>query len=98
MASDGGFGPADGVVDEVTIEGGEGDAAPPKAAAQFERSPLKVLQSLESNPLEQAVKCIEYLRSVDRRKATYLKACSPKALDLIAQNGPEFLGVIQAVA
>lgn len=94
--SDGGFGPAVDTVDEVLTEGGEGDAAAPRAP--FERSPLKVLQSLSDNPLEQAVKCIDYLRGIDRRKSTLLKACSPKALDLIAQNGPEFVGIVKAVA
>ena len=96
MSQDSGFGPAEGDVVEVAAVGGEGESPKPKAA--FERSPSKVLRSLDGNPLEQAVKAIEYLRGLDKRKSTYLKLCSPKALELIAQNGPEYATIVQGAA
>lgn len=83
---------------EVTgedLEGGEGDNGAPRAP--HERSPLKVLSSLEGRPLHQAMKAIEYIDAARERERRYLKACTPKALDLIAQNGPEYLSAVQAV-
>lgn len=76
--------------------GGEGDSAPARAA--FERSPLKVLESLAERPLQQAIKAIDYIDSSRERERKILKACSSKALDLIAQNGPEYLTAVQAAA
>lgn len=96
MADDSGFGPAESDVIDASALGGEGDVASPRAP--FERSPAKVLASLSDTPLEQAVKAIEYLRGLDKRKAALLKTCSPQALNLIAQNGPEYLATVQAVA
>jgi hypothetical protein len=84
-----------GFADPVeAVEGGEGDSAAPKAA--FERSPIKVLQSLSTNPLEQAVKAIDYIKASRARERKFLKAVSPAALNLIAQNGPEYLSSVQA--
>jgi hypothetical protein len=94
--NDSGFGPAEDVIDAPEPVGGEGESPAPRAA--FDRSPIKVLRGLSDNPLEQAVKAIEYCRSLDKRKATYLKACSPRALDLIAQNGPEYATIVGTVA
>lgn len=91
---EGGFG--DPVAEETAV-GGEGDAAAPTVAA-FERSPLKVLSSLEEQPFKQAVKAIEYIDSLDERKRKLLRACSPAALNLIAQNGPKYLAVTQAIS
>jgi capsule polysaccharide export protein KpsE/RkpR len=85
-----------GFAEPVVVEGGEGDSADPKAA--FERSPLKVLASLAERPLEQAVKAIDYIKSSRDRERRYLKACSPQALSLIAQNGPEYATSVQAVS
>lgn len=76
---------------------GEGDSAEPKVAA-FERSPAKVLKALESQPLKQAMKAIEYIDASRERQAKYLKACTPKALSLIAENGPEYLAAVQVAA
>lgn len=89
MSEDSGF----AVVD---IEGGEGDSGAPKLA--FERSPVKVLQSLEGRPLQQAIKAIEYIDSARERERKLLKACTPTALNLIAQNGPEYLAATQALS
>lgn len=75
---------------------GEGDVAEPTKA--FERSPLKVLESLSAKPLQQAMKAIEYIDATQERQRKYLKACSPKALSLIAENGPEYLTAVAAAA
>jgi len=79
---------------ETAVEGGEGDSAAPKPA--FDRSPLKVLKSLDSKPLQQAIKAIEYIDAARDRERRFLRACSPAALNLIAQNGPEYLTAVQA--
>lgn len=76
------------------IVGDEGESPAPKAA--FERSPIKVLKSLEDQPFKQAVKVIEYVDALEQRKAKYLKACSSAALSLVAQNGPKYLAAIEA--
>lgn len=81
---------------EPTVVAGEGDSAGPRAA--FERSPLKVLGSLADKPLQQAMKAIEYIDATQERQRKYLKACSPKALTLIAENGPEYLSAVAAAA
>ena len=75
---------------------GEGEAAAP--AKTFERSPIKVLESLADKPLQQAMKAIEYIDAGQERQRKFLRACSPKALNLIAENGPEYLGAVNAVA
>lgn len=80
-----------------TIDGGEGEAQPPTKVPHV-RAPISVIKSLEDRPLEQAVKVIEYLGTLDERRRTYLKAASPLALSLIAQNGPEYLAEVQAVS
>lgn len=87
MSDESGFG-------EATV--GEGDVAAPRAA--FERSPLKVLKSLESHPFKQAAKAIEYIDANTERQRKYLKACTPKALALIAENGPEYLTAVSVAA
>ncbi len=92
MSDESGF--AD-VSDDVV--GGEGDAAAP-TAQQFERSPLKVLASLEDAPLEQAMKCIEYIKSGRERERRFLRAVSPTALNLIAQNGKGFKEAVESLA
>ena len=74
----------------------EGDSGNPAKA--FERSPGKVLASLSEKPLQQAMKAIEYIDSGRERERKLLKACSPKALNLIAENGPEYLTAVSAVA
>lgn len=74
--------------------GGEGEAATPRPA--FERSPEKVLKSLEGQPFKQAAKVIDYIDSARERERKLLKLCSPKALNLIAENGPEYLTAVQA--
>lgn len=84
MSDESGF-----AVDLGELSGGEGEVAAPKRQ-QHERSPLKVLKSLEEKPLEQAIKAIEYLRLNQERGRRILRAVSPVALDLIAKNGPEF--------
>lgn len=83
---------AEPVSDDV---GGEGEAGAPRGA--FERSPLRVLQSLENKPLQQAMKAIEYIDSGRERERKFLRACTPQALSLIATNGPEYLTAVQAV-
>ena len=88
MSDDTGFG-------EPTV-GGEGDSAAPKQA--FERSPVKVLESLADRPLQQAIKAIEYIDSARERERKILRICTPKALNLIAENGPEYLTAVNAVA
>lgn len=85
---------AEPVADDLG-EGGEGDSASPRAP--FERSPLKVLNSLAERPLNQAMKAIEYIDSGRERERKILKACTPQALNLIAQNGPEYLTAVQGV-
>jgi hypothetical protein len=84
------------VGDIALVEGGEGDVKVPTAS--FERSPLKVLQSLDARPLQQAIKAIEYIDSGRERERKFLKACSPAALNLIAQNGAEYLTAVQGVS
>jgi hypothetical protein len=90
MADDSGF----AVVTEDLI-GGEGDNGAPRTV--FERSPMKVLQSLSEKPLQQAMKAIEYIDSGRERERKFLKACSPAALNLIATNGPEYLSAVQGL-
>lgn len=85
-----------GFAEPVVVEGGEGDSKSPTVS--FERSPIKVLQSLETRPLQQAMKAIEYIDSGRERERKFLKACSPQALNLIAQNGPEYLEATKAVS
>lgn len=75
---------------------GEGDSEDPKQT--FERSPLKVLASLANQPFKQAAKAIEYIDAGRERQRKFLKACSPKALSLIAENGPEYLQATQVAA
>lgn len=83
--------------DEATGFGpSEGDSADPKQ--QFERSPMKVLAALQDKPLQQAMKAIEYIDSGRARERKFLKLCSPKALSLIAENGPEYLTAVSAAA
>ncbi len=93
MAENGFAEPVEVTADD--LDGGEGDNGAPKLA--FERSPLKVLASLEARPLQQAIKAIEYIDSGRERERRFLKACTPTALNLIAQNGPEYLTAVQAV-
>jgi len=81
---------------EPTVVAGEGDSAAPSKA--FERSPLKVLESLSGKPLQQAMKAIEYIDATQERQRKFLKVCSPKALSLIAENGPEYLSAVSAAA
>lgn len=83
---------AEAVTDDL---GGEGDNGAPRGA--FERSPLKVLASLENRPLQQAMKAIEYIDSGRERERKFLRACTPQALNLIALNGPEYLTATQAL-
>lgn len=83
--------------DEATGFGpSEGDSADPKQA--FERSPLKVLAALNEKPLQQAMKAIDYIDAGRERERKFLKVCSPKALNLIAENGPEYLNAVSAAA
>lgn len=79
-----------------TVVGGEGDSAEPKVS--YDRSPLKVLSALEERPLQQAMKAIEYIDAAREKQRKILKACTPAALNLIAQNGPEYLSAVQASA
>lgn len=99
MSDDSGFAEpvevTDSDLDVGAVVGGEGDSASPRAP--FERSPMKVLGSLSERPLQQAIKAIEYIDSGRERERKYLRACSPSALTLIAQNGPEYLTAVQAV-
>lgn len=76
--------------------GGEGEAAAPKVP--HARAPLTVIKSLEDRPLEQAVKVIEYLGALEDRRRSYLRAASPVALSLIAQNGPEYAAQVQGAS
>ncbi len=85
-----------GFAEPVETLGSEGDSAAPKAS--FDRSPLKVLASLADQPFRQAVKAIEYLDASQERQRKFLRVCSPQALSLIAQNGPEYLAATQAVS
>lgn len=87
---------AEPTIDEQ-VAGGEGEAQEATASVHA-RSPLKVIKSLEDRPLEQAVKVIEYLGTLEDRRRSYLKAASPVALNLIAQNGPEYLAQVQAIS
>jgi hypothetical protein len=90
--SENGFAEVDVTSDDL---GGEGDNGAPRAP--FERSPMKVLASLEGRPLQQAMKAIEYIDSGRERERKILRACSSQALNLIALNGPEYLTATQAV-
>lgn len=83
-----------GFAEVEAVEGGEGDVASPKTT--FERSPLKVLRTLEDQPLKQAIKAIEYIDAGRERERKLLRACSPAALNLIAQNGPGYLSAVEA--
>lgn len=74
----------------------EGDVADPKAP--FERTPAKVLASLADKPLQQAMKAISYIDNTRERERKLLRLCSPKALALIAENGPEYLAAVQVAA
>lgn len=75
-------------------DGGEGDNGAPKRA--FERSPLKVLKSLEDQPLKQAIKAIEYIDAGRERERKFLKVLTPEALNLVARNGAVYLTSVQA--
>lgn len=86
---------AEPVVDDLGELGGEGEAGAPRSI--FERSPLKVLASLEHRPLQQAMKAIEYIDSGRERERRFLRACTPQALNLIALNGPDYLTATQAI-
>lgn len=82
---------------EPEVVGGEGEAQA-ATRAKFDRSPLKVLKNLEGKPLQQAMKAIEYIDGGRERERALLRICSPKALNLIAENGPEYLASVQAAA
>lgn len=94
MSDENGF--AEPVVDVEAPVAGEGEAPKPRAA--FERSPLKVLASLETRPLEQAMKAIEYIGAGRERERKIVKSLSSAALAMVAQNGPEYLSAVQASA
>jgi hypothetical protein len=81
---------------EAVTLAGEGDSPAPRAT--FDRSPLKVLKNLEGKPLQQAMKAIEYIDAGRERERAFLRLCSPKALNLIAENGPEYLTAVSAAA
>lgn len=85
-----------GFAEPSVSNGHEGEAAAPKL--NYERAPVKVLQSLADRPLQQAMKAIEYIDATRARERKYLKACSPQALSLIASNGPEYLTSVQAAS
>jgi len=87
MSEENGFG---------TPVGGEGEAADPKRT--FDRAPTKVLANLGDKPLQQAMKAIEYIDAGRERERVFLRICSPKALTLIAENGPEYLSAVSAAA
>lgn len=83
--------------DEATGFGpSEVDSADPTKS--FERSPLKVLASLEDKPLQQAMKAISYIDAGRERERKFLRVCSAKALNLIAENGPEYLSAVSQAA
>jgi hypothetical protein len=94
MSENGFADPTDVEAPEAPV--GEGEAPKPRAA--FERSPLKVLASLETRPLEQAMKAIEYIGAGRERERKIVKSLSPAALSMVAQNGPEYLSAVQASA
>lgn len=95
MSDENGFAaPVDIENPTLVIEGGEGDSKP--GTPSFQRSPLKVLELLNDRPLQQAIKAIEYIDSGRERERKFLRAVSPAALNLIAQNGPEYLTAVQA--
>lgn len=75
---------------------GEGEVASPKRT--FDRAPTKVLANLADKPLQQAMKAIEYIDSNRERERQFLRLCSPKALNLIAENGPEYLSAVSIAA
>lgn len=75
---------------------GEGEAAAPTAV--HARSPLKVIASLEDSPFEQAVKVIDYVKGLDERKRGILRAATPAALSLVAQNGAEWAELVNSVS
>lgn len=93
MSEENGFAEPADVTETI---GGEGDVAAPKLS--FERSPAKVLESLAHRPLQQAIKAIEYIDSGRERERKFLKLLSPAALNLVAQNGPEYLTATQAIS
>ena len=78
------------------VEVGEGESGEPKPA--FDRTPQKVLANLANQPFKQAAKAIEYIDASRERQRKLLRACSPKALSLIAENGPEYLQATVAAA
>lgn len=88
---------ANGFAEPSVDEVGEGDAQAPTAAVK-PRSPIHVIKSLEDRPLEQAVKVIEYLGNLEERRRVFLRAASPLALSLIAQNGDKYAAAVQEVA
>lgn len=75
---------------------GEGEAADPKRT--FDRAPVKVLANLADKPLQQAMKAIDYIDAGRERERQFLRLCSPKALALIAENGPEYLSAVSQAA
>lgn len=75
---------------------GEGEAADPKRT--FDRAPTKVLANLSDKPLQQAMKAIDYIDAGRERERQFLRLCSPKALALIAENGPEYLSAVSEAA
>lgn len=87
MSEENGFG---------TPVAGEGEAADPKRT--FDRAPAKVLANLSDKPLQQAMKAIDYIDAGRERERQFLRLCSPKALSLIAENGPEYLSAVSAAA
>ena len=76
------------------VVGGEGESADPKVS--YDRSPLKVLKSLEGQHFKQAAKLIEYIDAGRERERKLIKAVSTQALNLVAQNGPGYLESVQA--
>lgn len=76
---------------------GEGEAADPTKRT-FDRAPTKVLQGLAEKPLQQALKAIDYIDAGRERERQFLRICSPKALNLIAENGPEYLRAVSEAA
>jgi hypothetical protein len=65
----------------------DGQVGEPTATKQ-DRSAFATLKSLDSNPLEQARKFVQYADSCDARKAKLAKSLTEAAQELVAAHYP----------
>ena len=65
----------------------DGEVGEPNGADKS-RSAFATLKSLESNPLEQARKYVQYAAAADARKAKLAKMLTPAAQDVLVKYHP----------